>query len=427
MKKAIFKSLLLLALVSLLSVGAAADDKPAFLFALSADGETELSVSTGDVITVTLELHRTDRQQDYTMYAMQDEIRYDKTFFRLVTDSDQPASGVQTRDIALRDHHRAHYLNFVSLSGGRSWSANAFIGSFQLEVIGTTGVACLENSGLQVSLPDGSGSYPVSGQNVTVILSDQCEVRFETNGGSAVASKTVTKGSCLQRPEDPIKHGYRFAGWYRDVDRQIPWNFANDTVSVNLHLYAKWVKADTVSKYLDVKTNDWFFADVEYVSTNGLMDGVGNGLFAPYQNTSRAMIVTILWRLEGKPAAVGELSFADVPYGQWYTEAIRWAAELGIVTGYSAEAFGPNDTITREQMAAILYRYAIAKGYDTTIMADLTHFVDCNTVSTWARDEMAWANAMSLINGMPGELLMPQGQANRCQTAAILHRFCSKY
>ena len=120
MKKAIFKSLLLLALVSLLSVGAAAADKPAFLFALSADGETELSVSTGDVITVTLELHRTDRQQDYTMYAMQDEIRYDKTFFRLVTDSDQPASGVQTRDIALRDHHRAHYLNFVSLSGGRS-------------------------------------------------------------------------------------------------------------------------------------------------------------------------------------------------------------------------------------------------------------------------------------------------------------------
>ena len=180
MKKAIFKSLLLLALVSLLSVGAAAADKPAFLFALSAEGETELSVSTGDVITVTLELHRTDRQQDYTMYAMQDEIRYDKTFFRLVTDSDRPASGVQTRDIALRDHRRAHYLNFVSLSGGRSWSANAFIGSFQLEVIGTTGVARLENSGLQVSLPDGSGSYPVSGQNVTVILSDQCEVRFET-------------------------------------------------------------------------------------------------------------------------------------------------------------------------------------------------------------------------------------------------------
>ena len=84
------------------------------------------------------------------------------------------------------------------------------------------------------------------------------------------------------------------------------------------------------------------------------MDGVGNGMFAPYQDTNRAMIVTILWRLEGKLMAAGPLSFTDVPYGQWYTEAIRWASEKGIVTGYSAQSFGPNDTITREQMAAIL-------------------------------------------------------------------------
>ena len=100
---------------------------------------------------------------------------------------------------------------------------------------------------------------------------------------------------------------------------------------------------------------------------------------------------------------------------------------MGIVTGYSAEAFGPNDIITREQMAAVLYRYATAKGHNTTIMADLSRFLDGNTVSAWARDAMAWANAASLINGMPGELLEPQGQANRCQTAAILHRFCLKY
>lgn len=422
MKKAIFKSLLLLALVSLLSVGAAAADKPAFLFALWADGETELSVSTGDVITVTLELHRTDRQQDYTMYAMQDEIRYDKTFFRLVTDSDQPASGVQTRDIALRDHHRAHYLNFVSLSGGRSWSANAFIGSFQLEVIGTTGVACLENSGLQVSLPDGSGSYPVSRQNVTVILSDQCEVRFETNGGSAVAAKTVKRGTLLSKPADPVKSGYQFEGWYKDVDGKEPWDFTRDRVDVNTHLYAKWKKNESGQRYEDVLPGDWFFADVDYVSSHGLMDGVGGGKFAPYASTNRAMVVTILWRLEGKPAGGGGI-FRDVPADMWYTEAIGWAAANGIVTGYSADTFGPLDNVTREQMAVILYRYAGFKGYHVSQRADLSRYVDSAKVSAWAKDGLSWAKATGLISGMPDQTLAPQNTALRCQTAAILHRF----
>lgn len=425
--KQLSKSLLLLILlICCISVTAAAAE-PSFQFQIAADGKQEIAVSTGDIITVTFTLRRSDAEQSFSMYAMQNEICYDGEFFRLVEGSVLTANQVQTSDIALRDHYRAFYMNTLSMGGKQIWDSTTLVGSFQLEILANTGRTEITARNTKVSKPDGNGSYGVAANRISISVSDECKIVFETNGGSAVASKTVIKGSCLQRPEDPIKHGYRFAGWYRDVDRQIPWNFANDTVSVNLHLYAKWVKADTVSKYLDVKTNDWFFADVEYVSTNGLMDGVGNGLFVPYQNTSRAMIVTILWRLEGKPAAVGELSFADVPYGQWYTEAIRWATELGIVTGYSAEAFGPNDTITREQMAAILYRYAIAKGYDTNIMADLTHFVDCNAVSTWARDAMAWANAMSLINGMPGELLMPQGQANRCQTAAILHRFCSKY
>ena len=425
--KRLSKSLLLLILlISCISVTAAAAE-PSFEFQIAADGKQEIAVSTGDIITVTFTLQRSDTEQPFSMYAMQNEICYDGEFFRLVEGSVLTTNQVQTSDIALRDHYRAFYMNTLSMGGNQVWNSTTLVGSFQLEILSNTGRTEITARNPKVSKPDGSGSYGVSANQISIVVSDECKVVFETNGGSTVASKTVTKGSCLQRPADPSKYGYRFAGWYRDVDRQIPWNFANDPVSVNLHLYAKWIKDETVSKYLDVKTDDWFFADVEYVSANGLMDGVGNGLFAPYRNTSRAMIVTILWRLEGKPAAVGERSFADVPYGQWYTEAIRWASEMGIVTGYSAEAFGPNDIITREQMAAVLYRYATAKGHHTTIMADLSSFAYGNTVNAWARDAMAWANAASLINGMPGELLVPQGQANRCQTAAILHRFCLKY
>ena len=426
MTRSLKRFLMLMLLLSGISMSAVAQE-PSFQFQIMADGKQEKIVSTGDSITVTFTLRRTDVDEPFSLYAMQNEICYDGTFFRLVEGSVLTANQVQTSDISLRDHNRAFYMNMLSVSRNTVWSPTTLVGSFQLEVIGTTGRTEIWCRNPKVAKPDGSGSYGVSANRISVAVSDDCQVVFETDGGSTVVPQIVKAGGCLQRPADPVRAGYHFDGWYRDIDRQIPWDFAKDTVEINLHLYAKWIKDDTVSRYLDIKTTDWFFGDVEYVSANGLMDGVGKGLFAPYQNTSRAMIVTILWRLEGKPAAAGQLSFTDVPYGQWYTEPIRWAAEMGIVTGYSADMFGPNDTITREQMAAILYRYATVKSYDTAFKADLTRFTDCDAVSAWARDAMAWANAASLINGMPGELLAPQGQANRCQTAAILHRFCLKY
>ena len=422
MRRIVLQSVLILVLIGLLSFGVLAGETQSFVFELKANGAPELVVSTGDIITVTLELRRTDRQKDYTMYAMQDEICYDSTFFRLVKDSDEAYEGILFSDIALRDHRRAHYLNFVSLSGGVEWPSNVQIGSFQLEVIGTTGAARLENTNLQVSLPDGSGSYSASGQNVTVTVSDQCEVRFESNGGSTVERQTVKQGALVTRPADPVKAGYFFEGWYKDVDCKIPWDFSRDKVEVNIHLYAKWKKTETIQRYTDVLPGDWFFGDVDYVSRHGLMDGVGGGKFAPYANTNRAMVVTILWRLEGRPAAVGG-TFRDVPAGMWYTEAINWAAANGIVTGYSANSFGPLDNVTREQMAVILYRYARYKGYDVSQQADLGCYGDSAKISSWAREGLSWANARGLISGMPDQTLAPQNNAIRCQTAAILHRF----
>lgn len=176
--------------------------------------------------------------------------------------------------------------------------------------------------------------------------------------------------------------------------------------------------------FSDVRIADWFYNDVKYVYEKGMMAGTAADVFAPNATTTRAMIVTILYRLEGSPAVTGTSAFVDVPTGQWYTDAVNWAAANQIVKGTSATTFAPNDSITREQMAAILYRYAQYKGYDVTKKADLSGYSDNGQVSAYARDALAWANAAKLINGVTNTTLAPQGNATRAQVSAILHRFC---
>lgn len=176
--------------------------------------------------------------------------------------------------------------------------------------------------------------------------------------------------------------------------------------------------------FSDVRIADWFYNDVKYVYEKGMMAGTAADVFAPNATTTRAMIVTILYRLEGSPAVTGTSAFVDVPAGQWYTNAVNWAAANQIVKGTSATTFAPNDSITREQMAAILYRYAQYKGYDVTKKADLSGYSDNGQVSAYAKDALAWANAAKLINGVTNTTLAPQGNATRAQVSAILHRFC---
>lgn len=176
--------------------------------------------------------------------------------------------------------------------------------------------------------------------------------------------------------------------------------------------------------FSDVRIADWFYNDVKYVYEKGMMSGTAADVFAPNATTTRAMIVTILYRLEGSPAVTGTSAFVDVPAGQWYTDAVNWAAANQIVKGTSATTFAPNDSITREQMAAILYRYAQYKGYDVTKKADLSGYSDNGQVSAYAKDALAWANAAKLINGVTNTTLAPQGNATRAQVSAILHRFC---
>lgn len=175
--------------------------------------------------------------------------------------------------------------------------------------------------------------------------------------------------------------------------------------------------------FVDVDEDDWFYGDVEYVYGNGLMNGVDDTHFAPDDTLTRGMIVTILYRMEGEPAVHTFGTFDDVDvYDDWFGEAVEWAAKNGIVKGYDNGNFGPYDAITREQLAAILFRYAGFKGYDVSARADLSKFTDADSVSAYAVEAMQWAVAEGLINGANGAL-MPQASATRAQVAAIIRRF----
>lgn len=247
---------------------------------------------------------------------------------------------------------------------------------------------------------------------------------FETNGGSAISKVTKNKGTTIDLAQyAPTKSGATFEGWY--ADKGLAKKITSVKLDANTTVYAKWTEAPVSGlPFGDVKTADWFYNDVKYVYEKGMMAGTAADVFAPNATTTRAMIVTILYRLEGSPAVTGTSAFVDVPVGQWYTDAVNWAAANQIVKGTSATTFAPNDSITREQMAAILYRYAQYKGYDVTKKADLSGYSDNGQVSAYAKDALAWANAAKLINGVTNTTLAPQGNATRAQVSAILHRFC---
>ena len=424
-RKNVFKFLILVSVTLMCAVGVSASE-PTFCFALQVDGNAEKQVSTGDIITVVFTLERTDSTDSYTMYAMQNEIRYDSTFLELVEDSFLVKDGVVTNDMHLNEYEREFYMNFLSMSGGTDWNAKTNVGSFQMRVIGTSGASLVSSQDCGVSYADGNGSYPLTASDVVIIVSDDCSVIFDSNGGSAVPLQTVKRNSKAVEPIVPVRDGYTFTGWYTDIDCESKWDFS-EPINYNLRLYAGWErkaeKTDSLP-FTDISTTDWYYNSVCYVYNNGLMNGVTDTAFTPDTATSRAMLVTILWRMEGSPVVNYFMQFEDVLQEQWYTEAIRWAASTGIVNGYSNTKFGVNDSITREQMATILYRYAISKGFALFDNTYVSSFGDAAKVSTWAYDALNWSVGNGLIQGVGNNTLNPQGTATRAQTATILMRFC---
>ena len=172
--------------------------------------------------------------------------------------------------------------------------------------------------------------------------------------------------------------------------------------------------------------SDWFYNDVRYVYGKGIMDGTGADRFSPNAPLTRAMIVTILYRMAGSPAMSGASDFKDVDSNKWFAKAVAWAAANGIVNGYGSGLFGPNDPVTREQLAAILYRYAVYGGMTAvTLEENLGSFADTAQLSAYAIQAMNWAVGQGLINGS-GSNLVPKAQATRAQVAAIIHRYLER-
>ena len=251
-------------------------------------------------------------------------------------------------------------------------------------------------------------------------------VRFDANGGENVASQTVESGAEIELPQ-AVREGYDFLGW--ELNDETYAAGEKYTVTSSVTFTAQWQESDEdgdngdeewENPYADVAANQWFYAAVQYVSENNLMNGVAENAFGPDIHTTRGMLVTILHRIEGEPQA-GEHSFTDVAEDEYYADAGAWAAENDIVNGYSDTVFAPEKAMSREEMAVVLYRYAQYKGWDVSAQGDLSRYADSESVSAWSAEAMTWAVGAKVMDGMDGRLA-PQGDALRSQTATVLMR-----
>ena len=255
-------------------------------------------------------------------------------------------------------------------------------------------------------------------------------LRFETGGGSDIPSVQGTYNTYIDLTKYvPTWRGHAFIGWYSE--RSLTNKVSGVCLTKDVTVYAGWRMDENpgtgVNPFTDISEKDWFYGDVMFVYENGLMLGTSKTLFSPHGTAMRGMMATILWRMEGSPVPKGKNSFTDVEAGKWYADAITWTAENGIFAGYSKDKFGPDDPITREQLAAIFYRYADYKGYDLTVKGDLDKFKDADKITDYAKTAMQWAVGSGLVKGKSGNLLDPQGTATRAEIAAMLHRFIEKY
>ena len=335
----------------------------------------------------------------------------------------------------------------------------------------------MDNTGKVTALTKGTATITAVADGikaecvVTVTADDVYTITFDTDGGTLAAGITnpdyVIKGETYKMP-GASKSRYTLTAWAigsKDSQTQAK---ANDvyTFTEDTTVYAIWqyngggshggssrpsgtttikpgttekpgdtnkpgtttdnnktvTAANVNNKFADVQNNAWYSEAIAYVYNKGMMNGTDAGKFEPDATTTRAMLVTMLFRLEGEPKA-GAADFSDVASGQWFSEAIAWAAANGVVNGYKDGTFAPNDMITREQLAAVLYRFAQFKGYDVSVKGSLSNFSDSGSVSDWAQEAMQWAVGAGIINGDNGAL-KPAGNATRAEVAMMLMRFC---
>lgn len=329
---------------------------------------------------------------------------------------------------------------------------NAVVGN----LVEAVGLASYDNTFV---LSDGTPVYPrirIRNRADVVCTAGETPVEtwsitYVTDGGTINGEypTTYTKGTVTVLPTDVTKPGYTFLGWFTAYSGGVLVKQIGATETGEKTFYARWQKnvlppppitpgtpsapvtpakpaAPVGLPFADVSGSDWFYNDVRYVYEKGIMDGTGADRFSPNAPLTRAMIVTILYRMAGSPSVSGSSDFTDVAAGKWFAKAVAWAAANGIVNGYGSGLFGPNDPVTREQLAAILYRYAVYGGMTAvTLEENLGSFADTAQLSAYAIQAMNWAVGQGLINGS-GSNLVPKAQATRAQVAAIIHRYLER-
>ena len=313
-------------------------------------------------------------------------------------------------------------------------------GDFKAEITADSGYKLTQNGNtytITEKSTSGGASHPEAGSTSS---SDRYEITKPSkveNGSIKVSDSKAEKGDTVTITVTPDE-GYeldKLAVYDKDGDKldlkdkgDGKFTFEMPKGDVEIEVSFALIEDETVkADFADVAADAWYADAVQYVYENGMMSGTSETTFSPDVTTTRGMIVTILYRLEGSPDLSNEnlgYPYADVDANAYYADAVYWARQNGIVSGMSAEQFAPNDAITREQMAAILYRYAQFKGYDVSAKADLSVYTDAAQVSAYATDAMAWANGAQLIAGTSQATLTPAGNATRAQVATILMRFC---
>lgn len=255
------------------------------------------------------------------------------------------------------------------------------------------------------------------------------------NGGVNASPSNAEKGAAITITLSPDK-GYKLdkltvtdgsgktVSTVKKSDTVYTFTMPASAVKVGVS-YVKATETPSKTKFNDVSANDWFASAVDYVTGKGMMNGTADNTFSPKANTTRGMVVTVLYRLENQPST-SAASFTDVASGAYYANAVAWANANGIVSGYGSGKFGPNDKVTREQLAAILYRYAQYKKYDVSVGEDtnILSYDDAQSISSYAIPAIQWACGAGVVTGKSGSKLDPKGNATRAEVAAMLMRFC---